>query len=58
MKKDLVSIIIPCYNMEHYISRLLESILSQTWPYIEILVVDDGSTDGSKDVIKDDVSQP
>ncbi|RHR40032.1 glycosyltransferase family 2 protein [Parabacteroides sp. AF18-52] len=51
MQKDLVSIITPCYNAGDIIHRLLDSILNQDFPLIEMLVVDDGSTDNSKEVI-------
>lgn len=51
MIKGLVSIITPCYNGEHLIGRLLESILQQDYSLIEMIVVDDGSTDGSKNAI-------
>lgn len=43
--KPLVSILIPAYNSERWISEAIESALVQTWPAKEILVVDDGSTD-------------
>lgn len=52
MQKDLVSILTPCYNMSSCIHRLLESVLMQTYEAIEMWVIDDGSTDGTVDVIK------
>ncbi|WP_179232755.1 glycosyltransferase [Paenibacillus rigui] len=44
-EKPLVSIVIPCYNQGHYLRETLESIEQSTYPYLEIVVVDDGSTD-------------
>lgn len=49
--KDLVSVIIPCYNGEHFIERSIRSVIEQNYPYIELIVIDDGSTDKSKDII-------
>lgn len=43
----LVSIIIPCYNAERWIAAAIESSLAQTWTEVEIIVVNDGSKDGS-----------
>jgi glycosyltransferase involved in cell wall biosynthesis len=48
----LISILIPCYNAERWIAQAIESALSQSWPDCEVVVVDDGSTDGSLDIIK------
>src|SRR5688500_18155135 len=42
---DLVSILIPAYNAERWIAATLQSALEQTWPAVEIIVVDDGSRD-------------
>ena len=47
----LISIIIPAYNTEQYIGRCLESVCSQTYNDIEILVIDDASSDGTKKII-------
>jgi glycosyltransferase involved in cell wall biosynthesis len=48
----LVSILIPSYNAERWIGRAIESALAQTWAEKEVIVVDDGSTDCSLDVIR------
>ena len=46
-----VSVVIPCFNAERYIGEAIESVLSQTVPGDEILIVDDGSSDDSAKVI-------
>lgn len=50
--KPLVSVILTCYNRENYIRRSLESIINQTYTNLEIVVVDDCSTDNSVEIIK------
>lgn len=48
----LISILIPCYNAERWIAQCIESALAQTWAEKEVIVVDDGSTDGSLGIIQ------
>ncbi len=49
MKK--VSVIVPVYNVENYITKCLESLVSQTLQDMEIIIVNDGSTDNSQQII-------
>ena len=48
----LVSVIMPVYNGEKYLAEAIESVLSQTFTNFELLIVDDGSTDGSAEIIR------
>ena len=42
---ELISIIVPIYNVEQYLPKCIESIINQTYKNIEIILIDDGSTD-------------
>ena len=47
---DLISVIVPVYNVEAYLEKCLESICKQTYRNLDIILVDDGSSDKSSDI--------
>ena len=49
----MISIIVPVYNVEKYIDRCINSIMSQTYTDWELLLIDDGSTDRSGDICEE-----
>ena len=53
MENKKISIIVPAYNIENYLARCLDSLLNQTYKNIEIIIVDDGSTDSTPSILDD-----
>lgn len=53
MSEKVVSIIVPVYNVEAYLAQCIDSLINQTYPHIEIILVDDGATDSSGQLCDD-----
>ena len=53
MNDKVISVLIPAYNVERYLPRCLDSVLSQTFKDFEVIVIDDGSTDGTGNICDD-----
>ena len=51
--KPLVSVLIPCYNCDQYVKEAVKSIIEQSYTNLEILVIDDGSTDNTGNILKE-----
>ena len=52
MQDKTVGVVIPIYNVEHYLEECLESVINQTYANLEIILVNDGSTDNSLNIAK------
>lgn len=50
--KPLVTVVVPAYNREHLIAETLDSVLGQDYPHLDVLVLDDGSSDGTPEVLR------
>ena len=48
----LISVVMPCYNAAPYVEEAIASVLGQSYPHVELVVVDDGSTDGSTEILQ------
>lgn len=57
MENELISIIVPIYNVENYLRQCLDSILNQTYQNFECLLVNDGSPDNSADICREYVEK-
>jgi len=57
VKSPRISVIITCYNYESYVAQAIESVLNQTYENIELIIVNDGSTDDSDKIIKEYVKR-
>lgn len=53
MKDELISVVVPAYNCAPWLPRCLDSLLNQTYTNLEIIVVNDGSTDNTKEILED-----
>jgi len=52
MKKPFLTVVMPVYNGEKYLKEAIDSVLAQTYTNFELLIIDDGSTDNSVEIIK------
>src|SRR2546423_988247 len=52
MESPLVSIVVPAYNAEKYLEETIQSVIAQTYPNWQLVIVDDGSTDNTAEIVK------
>ena len=52
MHDEVISVIVPCYNVEKYVSKCIESIINQTYKNLEIILIDDNSTDKTYEILE------
>lgn len=52
MGEELISIIVPVYNAEQYLGDCIKSVLKQTYTHFELILVEDGSTDNSREICR------
>ena len=57
LRRGLVSVIVPCFNVEKYLPQFFRALLSQTYSFIELIVVNDGSTDSTLSIIEGNLEQ-
>ena len=57
MNEDLISVIVPCYNVEKYVSMCIESLINQTYSNLEIILVDDCGTDNTAKILREYVKK-
>ena len=55
--QPLISVIVPVYNVEKYLSQCIESVINQTYSNVEIILINDGSTDNSAIICDEYVSK-
>jgi GT2 family glycosyltransferase len=57
IKYPLISVIMPCYNAEAFLEETIKGVFQQTYPHIELIIVDDGSTDQSNTILLESVKK-